>query len=107
MLLNFNEKACALKYLITAYQFIAKYERNSIAVGRAVSNLANEYVAMDDINKALECYKIAFLKIISYVPKIYKKDVHVETQEIILYVQVTEELRTRRLLSTMKKLLCW
>ena len=58
-LLNLNEKACALEHLITAYQFSAKYECNSIAVGRAVSNLASGYVAIDDINKALEYYKIA------------------------------------------------
>ena len=59
VLLNLNQKACALEHLIIAYQFSAKYERNSIAVGRAVSNLANGFVAIDDINKALEYYKIA------------------------------------------------
>ena len=59
VLLNLNEKACVLEHLFTAYLFSAKYERNSIAVGRAVSNLANGYAAIDDINKALECYKTA------------------------------------------------
>ena len=58
-LLNLNQKAYALEYLISAYHLSAKYERNSIAVGRAVSNLANGYMAMDDISKALEYYKIA------------------------------------------------
>ena len=59
VLLNLNEKPCALQHLITAYHFSAKYECNSTAVGKAVSNLANGYAGIDDIQKALEYYEIA------------------------------------------------
>ena len=59
VLLHLNEKVCALEHLTIAYHYSARYERNSLAVGKAVLNLANGYTAIDDINKALEYYKIA------------------------------------------------
>ena len=57
VLLHLNEKVCALEHLTIAYHYSARYERNSLAVGKAVLNLANGYAAIEDINKALEYYK--------------------------------------------------
>ena len=59
VLLHLNEKVCALEHLTIAYHFSARYECNSVAVGKAVSNLANGYAAIEDVNKALEYYKTA------------------------------------------------
>jgi len=59
VLLHLNEKVCALDHLTIVYHFSARHERNSSAVGKVVSNLANGYAAIDDMYKALEYYKTA------------------------------------------------
>ena len=59
VLLHLNEMISALEHLTIAYHFSARYECNSLAVGRAVTNLAHGYAAIDDISKALEYFKIA------------------------------------------------
>ena len=59
VLLHLNEKVCALDHLTIAYHLSARHECNSSAIGKAVSNLANGYAAIDEIKKALEYYKTA------------------------------------------------
>ena len=58
-MLGLDQKDKALDHLITAFHMSARYERNPLVVGRAVSNLGNAYQAIGNLSKAKEYYEIA------------------------------------------------
>ena len=58
-MLGLDQKDKALDHLMTAFHMSARYERNPLAVGRAVSNLGNAYQAIGNLPKAKEYYEIA------------------------------------------------
>ena len=58
-MLGLDQKDKALDHLMTAFHMSGRYERNSLAVGRAVSNLGNAYQAIGNLPKAKEYYEIA------------------------------------------------
>ena len=58
-MLGLDQKDKALDHLMTAFHMSARYERNPLAIGRAVSNLGNAYQAIGNLPKAKEFYEIA------------------------------------------------
>ena len=58
-MLGLDQKDKALHHLMTAFHMSARYSRNPLAVGRAVSNLGNVYQAIGNLTKTKEYYEIA------------------------------------------------
>ena len=58
-MLGLDQKYKALHHLIIAFHMSVRYEGNSLAVGRAMSNLGNAYKVIGNLPKAKEHYEIA------------------------------------------------